>query len=522
MTKIRRAVVSVHDKTGIGELAKGLSRLGVEILSTGGTAKAIGDAGVAVRGISEFTGFPEILGGRLKTLHPKIHGGLLGLRGDPAHEREMAENEIEPIDMLVVNFYPFEEVISREDSDFAEAVENIDIGGPAMLRAAAKNHGSVTVVTRPEDYEAVLGELRRNDGEISPETNLRLSAEAFSHVSRYDAAISNYMSRAAGGGGEEGGFPRARTFYFEKKTDLRYGENPHQRGAFYVETGLGGAHCVATARQLQGKELSLNNIYDTDSAFELAREFDAAACVIVKHNNPCGAALGATSAEAFVRARSCDPESAFGGIIAFNRQVDDDAAAEVAGMFAEVVIAPWFSERALETLSERKNLRVLETGGTDIGLAGSYDLKKVTGGALVQQSDRGGAPDFPKLEVPTERKPTGEETADLEFAWRVCKHVKSNAIVYAKDGRTVGIGAGQMSRVDSVRIAAMKAREPTGGCVLASDAFFPFRDGVDEAAKAGITAIVQPGGSVRDEETVAAADEHGMAMVFTGIRHFRH
>ena len=521
MTKIRRAVISVHDKTGIEDLARGLSSLGVEILSTGGTAAALRGAGVAVREISEFTGFPEILGGRVKTLHPRIHGGLLGLRGDAVHEREMAENGVEPIDMLVVNFYPFEEVISREDADFAEAVENIDIGGPAMLRAAAKNHESVTVLTRPEDYEPALRELRENDGKISPGTNLRLSIEAFSHVSRYDAAISNYMFRAAGDGGEKG-FPRAHTLYFEKKIDLRYGENPHQRGAFYVETGIGDSHCVSSSRQLQGKELSLNNIYDTDSAFELAREFDRTACAIVKHNNPCGTALGASAAEAFIRARSCDPESAFGGIIAFNAQVDEDAAAEVAKMFAEVVIAPWFSERALEALSERKNLRVLETGGTDLGRAGAYDLKKVTGGALVQQSDRGGRLDFSKLEVPTEKKPAEEEIADLEFAWKVCKHVKSNAIVYAKDGRTVGIGAGQMSRVDSVRIAAMKAREPTGGCVLASDAFFPFRDGVDEAAKAGITAIVQPGGSVRDEETVAAADEHGMAMVFTGIRHFRH
>ena len=521
MPKIRRAVVSVHDKTGIEELARGLSGLGAEILSTGGTAAALRAAGVAVREISEFTGFPEILGGRVKTLHPRIHGGLLGIRGDEVHEREMAENGVEPIDMLVVNFYPFEEVAGREDADFAEAVENIDIGGPAMLRAAAKNHESVTVLVRPEDYGAALRELRRNDGEISAETNLRLSAEAFSMVSRYDAAIANYMSSAAAGEGEEG-FPRTRTLYFEKKTDLRYGENPHQRGAFYAETGLGESHCVASARQLQGKELSLNNIYDADSAFELAREFKRTACVVVKHNNPCGVAFGATPAEAFLGARSCDPESAFGGIIAFNAQVDEDAAAEVAKMFAEVVVAPWFSEKALEALSERKNLRVLETGGTDLGRAGGYDLKKVTGGALIQQSDRSGRLDFSKLGVPTERKPSAQETADLEFAWKVCKHVKSNAIVYARDGRTVGIGAGQMSRVDSVRIAAMKAREPTGGCVLASDAFFPFRDGVDEAAGAGITAIVQPGGSVRDEETVAAADEHGMAMVFTGMRHFRH
>ncbi|MXZ13239.1 MAG: bifunctional phosphoribosylaminoimidazolecarboxamide formyltransferase/IMP cyclohydrolase [Candidatus Dadabacteria bacterium] len=521
MTTIKKAVISVYDKKGITKLAKGLGELGVEILSTGGTAKRLRDGGAKVTEISDYTGFPEILGGRVKTLHPKIHGGLLGIRDDERHSEEMAENSIEPIDMLVVNFYPFEEVAAKEGTSFSEAMENIDIGGPAMLRAAAKNHASVTVLTDPADYGTVLRELRKNKGTISPETNFRLSAKAFSYVSRYDAAISNYLSSVEPGGARNT-LPGTYTLYLEKKFDLRYGENPHQRGAFYTESGIGDACCVANARQLQGKELSLNNIYDTDSAFELVREFSDTACVIVKHNNPCGAALGATPAEAFSRARECDPESAFGGIIAFNREVDETAAEEVASMFAEVIIAPGFSEKALMLLSARKNLRVLLTGGMGIGGAGSWDIKKVTGGALIQQSDRDWGDDFSDIKIPTKRKPTEEEMADLRFAWKVCRHTKSNAIVYARDRRTVGIGAGQMSRVDSVRIAGMKARTPTDGSVLASDAFFPFRDGVDEAARVGITAIAQPGGSIRDKEVIAAADEHSMAMVLTGKRHFKH
>lgn len=521
MTRIKKAVISVYDKKGIVTLAKGLGELGVKMLSTGGTARRIRDGGAKVTEISDYTGFPEILGGRVKTLHPKIHGGLLGMRDDERHLGEMAANSIEPIDMLVVNFYPFEEVVTKEGTTFSEAIENIDIGGPAMLRAAAKNHASVTVLTDPEDYGTVLRELRRNKGKISPETNFRLSAKAFSYVSRYDAAISNYLSSLEPDG-ERNPLPATYTLYLEKKFDLRYGENPHQLGAFYAEDGIEGSHCVANARQLQGKELSLNNIYDTDSAFELVREFDETACVIVKHNNPCGAALGDTPAEAFSRVRECDPESAFGGIIAFNREVDEAAAEEIAGMFAEVLIAPGFSEKALMLLSGRKNLRVLLTGGMDIGGAGTWDIKKVTGGALIQQSDRGWGDDFSEINIPTKRKPTPQEMADLRFAWKVCRHTKSNAIVYARDLRTVGIGAGQMSRVDSVRIAGMKARMPTDGSVLASDAFFPFRDGIDEAARAGITAIAQPGGSVRDEEVIVAADEHSMAMIFTGKRHFKH
>ncbi len=521
MAKIRKAVISVYDKKGITALAKGLGELGVRMLSTGGTAERIRDGGAEVTEISDYTGFPEILGGRVKTLHPKIHGGLLGIRDDERHLGEMARNSIEPIDMLVVNFYPFEEVAAKKETAFFEAIENIDIGGPAMLRAAAKNHASVTVLTDPEDYGAVLVELRENNGKISPETNFRLAAKAFSYVSRYDAAISNYLFSIEPDG-EKNPLPKTYTLYLEKKLNLRYGENPHQIGAFYTESGIAAAHCVANARQLQGKELSLNNIYDTDSAFELVREFEKTACVIVKHNNPCGAALGDTPAEAFSRARQCDPQSAFGGIIAFNKEVDETAAEAIADMFAEVVIAPGFSEKALALLSAKKSLRVLASGGMDIGGAGALDIKKVTAGALIQQSDRGWRDDFSDLKIPTRRKPTPEEMEDMRFAWKVCRHTKSNAIVYARDLRTVGIGAGQMSRVDSVRIAGMKARTPTDGSVLASDAFFPFRDGVDEAARAGITAIAQPGGSVRDEEVIAAADEHSMAMIFTGKRHFRH
>ncbi len=521
MTRIKRAIISVYDKKGITSLAKGLEEMEVEILSTGGTARRLRDGGVTVTEISDYTGFPEILGGRVKTLHPKIHGGLLGMRDDERHLSEMRQNSIEPIDMLVVNFYPFEQVAAKEETSFSEAIENIDIGGPAMLRAAAKNHASVTVLTDPADYETALRELRKNKGKISSDTSFRLSAKAFSYVSRYDAAISNYLCSLQPDGKRDP-LPTTCTLYLEKKLDLRYGENPHQRGGFYAESGVAGSHCVTNAQQLQGKELSLNNIYDTDSAFELVREFEDSACVIVKHNNPCGVALGSTPAEAFSRARECDPQSAFGGIIAFNREVDETAAERITDMFCEVVMAPGFSEKALMLLSARKNLRVLVSGGMDIAGAGALDIKKVTGGALIQQSDKGRGDDFSEIKIPTERKPTEQEMADLLFAWKVSRHTKSNAIIYARDRRTVGIGAGQMSRIGSVRIAGMKAQTPTEVSVLASDAFLPFRDGIDEAAKAGITAIVQPGGSLRDAEVIEAADEHSMAMVFTGKRHFKH
>ncbi len=521
MAEIKRAVISVYDKEGADLFAGGLAEFGIEILSTGGTAAALVRAGIAVTDISAYTGFPEILGGRVKTLHPKIHGGLLGMRDDDTHAGEMTENGIPPIDMLVVNFYPFEDVTRKEKTGLAEAVENIDIGGPAMVRAAAKNYRFVTVVTDPADYRSVLSELRENRGKISSETNFRLSVKAFSRISGYDAAISNYLGSAEKDGARNP-LSSSFTLHLRKKSDFRYGENPHQKGAFYTERDAEGSCCIANAKKLQGRELSLNNIYDADSAFELAREFERTACVIVKHNNPCGAALGRTPAEAFSRAKSCDPESAYGGIVAFNREVDEAAAVETAGMFVEVLAAPGFSEKALSVLSKRKNLRVLDTGGMEIGDAGAYDIKKITGGALVQQSDRGSDDEFSEYAVPTKRKPSDRELSDLRFAWKVCRHTKSNAIVYVRDEMTVGIGAGQMSRIDSVQIATRKARTRARGAVMASDAFFPFRDGLDEAAKAGITAVAQPGGSVRDEEVVAAADEHSIAMVFTGKRHFRH
>ena len=521
MIKIKRALISVSDKEGVGTFAKGLREFGVEILSTGGTAAILRNDGVSLTEISDYTNSPEILGGRVKTLHPKIHGGLLGIRDDATHKREMEENSILPINMLVVNFYPFEQVVKEKETTIAKAIENIDIGGPAMLRAAAKNYRFVTVVTEPDDYKSVLCELRENKGEISPETNFRLFVKAFSRVAAYDAAISNYFSSVEADGTKKP-LPDTYTLCLSKKLGLRYGENPHQRAAFYVEPDIENFRCAASSTQLHGKELSLNNIYDANSAFNLVREFSTTACVIVKHNNPCGVALRETPVEAFLGAKECDPESAFGGIIAFNVEVDEAAAAQIAQMFAEVLIAPGFSEKAIELLSERKNLRIMNSGGIDFPSAEVRDIKKVVGGALIQQSDCVGPDDFSDLEIPTRRKPTDREMSDLKFAWKVCAHTKSNAIIFAKDERTVGIGAGQMSRVDSVRIAVMKSRTPTKGSVVASDAFFPFRDGVDEAAQAGITAIIQPGGSVRDSEVIAAADENSIAMVFTGKRHFRH
>ena len=521
MTEIKRAIISVYDKEGIDSFARELAELKIEILSTGGTAALLRRAGIAVTDISAYTDFPEILGGRVKTLHPKIHGGLLGIRDDNTHLGEMAENDILPIDMLVVNFYPFEDVIKKEKVELLEAVENIDIGGPTMVRAAAKNYKFVTVITDPGDYQTILSELRENQGKISAETNFRLSVKAFSQISGYDAAISNYLGSVEKDG-TSNPLPSSFTLYLEKKSDFRYGENPHQKGAFYAERGTEDSCCVTNAKKLQGKELSLNNIYDANSAFELAREFEQIVCVIVKHNNPCGVALGQTPLDAFLRAKSCDPESAFGGIVAFNCEVDETTATEVGKMFIEVLVAPGFSEKALEALSERKNLRVLNTGGMEIRNAGVYDVKKITGGALVQQSDLRSDDEFFKCAVPTKRKPSNKELSDLRFAWVVCKHTKSNAIVYVKDSMTLGIGAGQMSRIDSVRIATQKARVSTKGAVMASDAFFPFRDGLDESAKVGITAVAQPGGSVRDEDVIDAADQHSIAMVFTGKRHFKH
>lgn len=519
MIKIKRAIISVSDKEGVVNLAKGLRGHNVEILSTGGTAKKLRESGVEVNDISEYTNSSEILGGRVKSLHPRIHGGILSIRDDKQHIKDMQENGIENIDLVVVNLYPFEDVIKKKDVTIEEAIENIDIGGPTMLRSAAKNHKYVTIVTDPGDYELLLDELKSNDGSVREDTNFRLAVKAFSHVAGYDAAISNYLSSFSNEG-VRNNLPSSYTLHLEKKMDLRYGENPHQQGAFYVESDIPNA-CISNAEQIQGKELSLNNIYDTNSCFELVKEFSQTACVIVKHNNPCGVAVDENITQAFLKARECDPISAFGGIIAFNREVDEATALEISDMFVEVVIAPGFTEKAYEVFSSKKNLRVLKTPEIKDNPAG-MDFKKVTGGMLIQDVDSTSDEDFKNFKVDTKRQPTDQELEDIKLAWKVCKHVKSNAIIFARNGQTVGIGAGQMSRVDAVKIAAMKAQIPTEGAVLASDAFFPFRDGIDEAAKAGIKAIVQPGGSIRDEETIEAADEHGMAMVFTGVRHFKH
>ncbi|MGH7884877.1 MAG: bifunctional phosphoribosylaminoimidazolecarboxamide formyltransferase/IMP cyclohydrolase [Thermodesulfobacteriota bacterium] len=520
MIKINRTIISVSDKEGITNFAKGLNDFDIEILSTGGTAKKLRDGGSKVTDISDYTKSKEIFSGRVKTLHPKIHGGLLAIRDNENHLKEMKENKIEGIEMVVVNLYPFEEVIKKDDVDLEEAIENIDIGGPAMLRSAAKNYKYVTIVTDPEDYKPILKELKKNKGKISPEINFRLAVKAFSYVARYDAAISNFLSSIQPDGSRTK-LPSSYTLHLEKKMGLRYGENPHQDGAFYVEHEL-TEPSISNAVQLQGKELSLNNIFDTNSAFELVKEFKKTACVIVKHNNPCGVAQSESAIQAFLKAKECDPISAFGGIIALNTELDEATAEEIIDMFVEVIIAPSYTEKALYLLSTKKNVRVLQTPKLGKQIPYSYDIKKVIGGALIQDRDMTSDSDFQDYAVPTKRKPTASELEDLKFAWKVCKHVKSNAIIYAKNYQTVGIGAGQMSRVDSVQIAKMKAQMPTEGCVLASDAFFPFRDALDEAAKAGIKAVVQPGGSIRDEEIVDAANEHGMAMVLTSVRHFKH
>jgi len=520
MSKIQRVIISVSDKKGVTDFAKNLDELGLEILSTGGTAKQLREGGVNVKDISEYTKSNEILGGRVKTLHPKIHGGILAVRENENHQKEMTDNDIDPIDMVVVNLYPFEEVIKKENVTLEEAIENIDIGGPTMLRAAAKNYRDVSIVTDPDDYTEIIDELRNNKGSVTDQTKLSLAIKAFSYIARYDAAISNYLS-ALNEDGTRSKLPNSYTLHLEKKMGLRYGENPHQDGAFYIQSDLPYA-CISNATQLQGKELSLNNIYDTDSAFELVKEFSETACVIVKHNNPCGVAVDENLQQAFLKAKECDPVSAFGGIIAFNRDVDELTAEEIAAIFVEVVIAPGYSEEALEVFKSKKNVRVLQTPELASSRSAEFDFKKVVGGMLIQDADSTSDEDFEDFKVETKRQPTEQEIADLKFAWKVCKHVKSNAIIFAKNGQTVGIGAGQMSRVDSVKIATMKAQIDTKGTVLASDAFFPFRDGIDEAAKAGITAIAQPGGSIRDEETIGAADEYDIAMVFTGTRHFKH
>ncbi|AJE04213.1 bifunctional phosphoribosylaminoimidazolecarboxamide formyltransferase/IMP cyclohydrolase [Geobacter pickeringii] len=521
MAKITRALISLSDKTGLVEFARELAGYGVEILSTGGTAKLLRDAGLAVKDVSEFTGFPEMLDGRVKTLHPKVHGGLLGMRSNPEHVATMKQHGIEAIDMVVVNLYPFEATVANPDCPLEDAIENIDIGGPTMLRSAAKNNADVTVVVDPTDYRTVLDEMRASGGSVSKETNFRLAVKVYQHTAAYDGAISNWLGSRTGEGVSP--YPDTITLQFRKAQEMRYGENPHQGAAFYVERGVKEAS-VATTRQLQGKELSYNNIADTDAALECVKQFtEGPACVIVKHANPCGVAVGATLLEAYDRAYATDPESAFGGIIAFNRELDAETARAICDrQFVEVIIAPQVAAGAVEVVAAKKNVRLLECGVWPEEPARRLDLKRVNGGLLVQDAD---LDLYAELKVVSARQPTDQEMKDLIFAWRVAKFVKSNAIVYGKGNMTIGVGAGQMSRVNSARIAAIKAEhaglEVKGG-VMASDAFFPFRDGIDNAAAAGITAVIQPGGSMRDAEVIAAADEHGMAMVFTGMRHFRH
>ncbi len=517
MAGIKRALISVSDKTGVVDLAKTLEALGVEILSTGGTAKALREAGIKVMDVAAYTGSPEILDGRVKTLHPKIHGGLLGRRSLPAHVEQMNQHGIGPIDMVVVNLYPFEATIAKPNCQFEEAIENIDIGGPSMLRSAAKNHEDVLVVVDPTDYSRVLDAVKSDM--VTPSLRRELAMKVFQHTARYDGLIASYLEKQVGTGDVK--FPKILSLQFELSETLRYGENPHQQGAFYRELNS-QEPSVSRGKILHGKAMSYNNFLDANSALELVKEYDDTAVAIIKHNNPCGVALGATPVEAYVKARETDPVSAFGGVIAFNRPVDMPAAREITSTFVEVVIAPGFAADALVELKRKKDLRLLDVGPLTKGKQEGFDLKKLVGGLIVQDRDLGVLTNLRTLQVPTIRKPTDDEYAACAFAWTVCKHVKSNAIIYAKPGQTVGIGAGQMSRVDSVKLAAMKAQMPVRGCVMASDAFFPFRDGLDAAAQAGITAVIQPGGSIRDTEVVKAADEHGLAMILTGMRHFRH
>jgi phosphoribosylaminoimidazolecarboxamide formyltransferase/IMP cyclohydrolase len=527
---VSQALISVSDKRGVLDFARELSALGIKLLSTGGTASLLREAGLPVTDVSEHTGFPEMLDGRVKTLHPKVHGGILARRDLSEHMDTIAAHDIGRIDLVVVNLYPFQQTVAKPDCTLEDAIENIDIGGPTMVRAAAKNHGNeqggVGIVTDPEDYGCIVEELKSNAGKLSHKTRFALAVKAFTHTARYDSAISNYLTALVtndAGDVSLQSYPERLQLAFDKVQDLRYGENPHQTAAFYRQPGAaeGG---VAGYSQLQGKELSYNNIADADAAWECVKAFDgsAPACVIVKHANPCGVAVAASPLEAYKKAFSTDPTSAFGGIIAFNGEVDRAAAEAVSAQFLEVLIAPSYTADALELLASKKNVRVLTC---PLGQpAGAFDYKRVGGGLLVQSADEARI-QVADLKVVTQRAPTEAEMRDMLFAWRVAKYVKSNAIVYCKDGMTVGVGAGQMSRVDSARIAKIKAENAglqIAGCVVASDAFFPFRDGLDVLAQAGATAVIQPGGSMRDEEVIAAANEQNIAMVFTGFRHFRH
>ncbi len=523
---IRRALLSVTDKTGLVELAKVLAGFGVELVSTGGTARALREAGLTVKDISDLTGFPEMLDGRVKTLHPRVHGGLLYIRGNAEHEAAVAAHEIQPIDMVVVNLYAFEKTAAQPGVAFGHLIENIDIGGPSMVRSAAKNFEDVAIVTRVSDYPALIDELKINDGRLTRETRWRLARQAFGTTAAYDSAIANTLDQIAQAPSPEtpavsdaDAFPTTLRINFPLAQSLRYGENPHQRAALYTDgSGLG----IAGATQLQGKELSFNNLVDLDACWELVREFpnrqsDPAAVVIVKHTNPCGAATGHSVLEAYEKALTCDPVSAFGGVIGINRPVDAEAAEVIAKLFVEAIAAPAFTPEARERFAAKKNLRLVEVRSAPPRPV----VKHVSGGLLLQDADTGRITED-ELKVVTWRPPTAEELRSLLFAWRVCKHVKSNAIVYARDGQTVGMGAGQMSRVDAARFGAQKAVLPLKGTVAASDAFFPFPDGLEAVAAAGATAVIQPGGSVKDNDVIAAADRLGVAMVFTGIRHFRH
>jgi phosphoribosylaminoimidazolecarboxamide formyltransferase/IMP cyclohydrolase len=516
--RVRRALLSVSEKAGIVELASGLAELGVELVSTGGTARELDGAGLEVRSIDDFTGFPEIMDGRVKTLHPRLYAGLLARRDDESHLAAALEQAIEQVDLVCVNLYPFERTIARADATEQEAIENIDIGGPTMIRAAAKNSPFAVVLVDPADYQPVLAELRESDGRVSLQTRKRLAGKAFATTARYDAAIANWFAERV-----EEGFPAARNETWEKVSDLRYGENPHQEAAYYARAGA-PTHLLDGVRQLHGKELSFNNLLDLSAARELVEEFDGPACTIVKHNNPCGCAVADTAREAYERAFACDPQSAYGGVIVLNRRVDRECAEQLAGQFIEVLLAPGFTDEALEVLTEKKNVRLLELAHWPEP-AGELEAKAVLGGQLVQSRDVV-SETREQMRRLSAREPDEREWQDMLFAWRVCRHVRSNAIVIAAGGATIGIGAGQMSRVDAVRIAIEKAQvfrpEELAGSALASDAFFPFADGPQLALDAGVTAIIQPGGSVRDEEVVAAVDGAGAAMVATDRRHFRH
>jgi phosphoribosylaminoimidazolecarboxamide formyltransferase / IMP cyclohydrolase len=518
MSSIQRAILSVTDKTGLVEFAQKLAGMGVELISTGGTAKLLREAGIAVKDISDLTGFPEMLDGRVKTLHPKVHGGILHRRENPAHRTAIAEQDIQPIDMVVVNLYAFEKTAAKPGVSFDEVIENIDIGGPSMIRSAAKNFQDVAIVTSPADYDSIAGEMAKSHGELSRETKWRLAQKAFAVTAAYDSAIASSLERVSSNGHfslqPSVGFPPTIRLSFNKIMDLRYGENPHQKAAMYSDGSKAG---VANARQVQGKELSYNNIVDLQAAWDMAQEFEEPVCAIIKHTNPCGVATGKTLTEAYTKALECDPVSAFGGVIGVNRPVDAEAAEQMSKLFLEVIAAPAFDDAAKATFATKKNLRLVEVmHGQQTRI-----LKNISGGLLVQDADTHSLHES-DLKVVSQRQPTAEEKRALLFAWKVCKHVKSNAIVYAREGQTVGVGAGQMSRVDSCKIGASRAVLPLKGTVAASDAFFPFPDGVQEIAKAGATAIIQPGGSVRDAEVVKAADELGLAMIFTGVRHFSH